>query len=173
MMGNYTQDRTYLASLGALVAIIVVAGMFALAGGSSGEAESPPGRVATSTTLPRPTPTATVDGATLDFARALDLLAVRQALAAYSGEHGNVPSSGGEVVTLCAHTDDVGCALSDFNETLAFNDGTSPYWYVSDGATYTLVAKASTDQPSGQSCPSALPAALSGGPVMCMTGEGE
>jgi hypothetical protein len=173
MMGQYWQDRTYVASLGVLLAVIVVAGAFVLAGGSSGEAESPLQAGAIATPISSAMPTATVDAATLDFARALDLLAIRDALSAYHEEYGDVPDTGGEVVTLCEEPDDAACALSDFNDELAFDDGVSPYWYASDGATYTLIARAAEEQPSGQSCPSRLPAALSDGPVMCMTGEGE
>jgi hypothetical protein len=173
MMGQYWQDRSYVTSLGALVAIIVVAGAFVIAGGSSSQADSTPQVVATATSISRATPAATADAATLDFARALDLLAIKDALSAYHDEHGAVPDTGGEVVTLCEDPSDAGCALSDFDDALRFHDGTSPYWYVSDGATYTLIAMAAEEQPSGQPCPSTLPAALSSGPIMCMSGEGE
>lgn len=170
MMGHYSQDRPYLASLGALAAIIMIGVLYLLAGGSSGEAESPP--EATATAYSR-TPTAGVDAATLDFARTLDLLAIRDALGAYYDEYGNFPNSGGEVVTLCEEPGEVGCALTDFDNDLAFDDGTATYWYASDGAAYTLIARVSLEQPDGQTCPDELPATLSDGPVICMTGEGE
>jgi ABC-type transport system substrate-binding protein len=169
MMGPYT-DRWYLGSLGALAGIIVVAAGMLLFAGSSGSAAP-----AASTAEPTTTATTTVeaDPATLDFARALDLLAVREALSAYDVEHGAFPDSSGEIGTLCAQANDPGCALIEFNSGLKFGDGESSYWYASDGSTYTLIARAEMEQPDGQSCPSELPDALTNVPVMCMTGEGD
>ncbi|MEX2225635.1 MAG: hypothetical protein WEB52_04200 [Dehalococcoidia bacterium] len=119
------------------------------------------------------TATPAADLATLDFARALDLLALRDALTAHYAEHGSFPRTSGGVETLCDDPDDAGCALAEVNDALKFNDGAEPYWYVSDGQTYTLIARASLEQPSGQSCPARLPGPLADGPVMCMFGRGD
>jgi len=172
MMGSY-QDRWYLGSLGALVGIIVAATALLLIGSSSTGAESPAQARATETTLVQATATPAADPATLDFARALDLLAVREALSGYYAEFGAFPSTDGALETLCDRADDAGCALREFNAELSFNDGKTPYWYASDGSLYTLVARAELEQPEGQSCPDELPDGLSSGPVMCMTGEGD
>jgi hypothetical protein len=173
-MGKYA-DRGYLASL-AVIAAMVLAGATVLiaGGGASSGAEPPKTAVATRTTAPA-TPTAqpTADPVTLDFARALDLGAIRDALAAYRREHGSFPSTGGDVVTLCAATGDVGCGLRAIKQDLRFDDGASPYWYASDGSEYTLIARASLEQPTPQDCPDALPGELQPGPLMCMRGQGE
>ena len=169
-MGELYRDRWYAGSLGALAVLVALGAVLLLAGGSPSSAET---TLAAVTPVASATATPAADPATVDFARALDLLAVRDALAAYRNERGSYPDTGGVIETLCAEGGDAGCALSALNDDLATNDGTQPYWYVSDGASYTLVARAELEQPEGQVCPAVLPEALEDGPVMCMTGRGE
>jgi hypothetical protein len=132
-------------------------------------AESTPVPLATATPFtpgptftPGPSPTmepaeatATIEAVTggrdRDVTRVQDLAAVVQALEQYRGEHGDYPSTAGNIQTLCAFTDvDKGCDLSEVLSPLPEDPlgdaGTNGYWYASNGATYILYAQRESEQ---------------------------
>ncbi len=173
-------DRGYLAGLGALCAISFAAVALAVAGsaGASGTAADTTVAVSTPTIAPSPEQTATpedaADGLTLDYARALDLGRLRDALGAYYAQYARYPDTSGEVAMLCGTLRSAGCDLREVAASVkadvAFSDGEMAYWYQSDGATYfVLIARASLAQDE-TACPSSLPELLSEGPVMCLRG---
>ena len=69
-------------------------------------------------------------------------------------------------------------AIADWRESVLasvpggapFADGDQPYWFLSDGTRVVLIARAQTASNTAQ-CPPALPAALTGVPVMCLKVE--
>jgi hypothetical protein len=120
--------------------------------------------------LPRsdgPTPTPDVSN---DYRRAVDLGLLREAAREYYQKRGSFPNTGGRVVALCAATVDAGCALREARG-LPSGDGESPYYYVSDGASYAVfIARTDfVDDPSA--CPKPLPRELAEGTVMCARAE--
>jgi hypothetical protein len=168
-MGNF-KDPWYAASLAALAAIALIACVALLSGGSPADADA--GASTAPAATPQAASTAVVDDVTLDFARGLDLGSIRNALIAHYASHGSFPDTDGVVTELCASPDDVGCALQEIDANVPTDDGDSPYWYVSDGSTYTLIAVAALPQADTSSCPSALPEALAGEQLMCTSGRG-
>jgi hypothetical protein len=172
-----TRDPWYGSSLAALCVILAAGGIFLATRSSDGQTDNAVNATATATAAEptsRPAATATPvpDPVTFDFARALDLLKVGQTLEAYFDENGAYPESGGEVVTLCEQTGDPGCVLTTIVVDVPFDDGEEPYWYVSDGATFTLIARAALTQEDTSACPDELPDALAALPVMCASGTG-
>ena len=169
-MGRYLRDYWYTGSLLALC--LVFAGVMSLraTGGEAAPGESTAAPSPTATVPPTPNAT---DPVTLDFARALDLNAIRDALIDYEVRNGAFPSTGGALTTLCATKNDRGCALREVNAGVPFNDGVAPYWYASDGGTYTLVARAALPQGDTSRCPDALPPELSDTPIMCTSGRAD
>jgi hypothetical protein len=119
------------------------------------------------TPTPRPVPTPGLDDVLYDARRALDLGALRDALAQYRARFGVYPSTANVVTTLCADPGDAGCALRGIDPALAFGDGEYPYWYKSDGITYyRLISRAQTTTDTGQ-C-GELPSDLADVPVLCL-----
>jgi hypothetical protein len=117
-----------------------------------------------------PTGTPDVDSVALDFGRALDLGTIRDTLTQYYDANGAYPDTNGELVVLCVDDEGPGCVLAQYNADVPFDDGLSPYWYQSDGETWTLVARAALEQANNGSCPAPLPDELTNAPVMCMNG---
>lgn len=176
-MRLYYRDYWYVASLVALSLIFALANVVVIQGGTPAGADSAavatPTRPAVATQRAAPTPAPTADPVTADFARTLDLAAARDALGAYYRANGAFPATNGGVTTLCDDAADAGCVLSSMDVELSFDDGDDPYWYASDGRTFTLIARAALSQPGEQPCPENLPAQLASGPVICMTGRGD
>lgn len=173
-------DRGYLAGLGALCAIVFIAAALAIAGpsGASGTPVDRPLAASTPATAPPAAQTAmsdeTADGLALDYARALDLGRLRDALGAYYAQYARYPDTTSEVAMLCGTLRSAGCDLREVaafvKADVAFSDGEMAYWYQSDGATYfVLIARASRYQDE-TACPSSLPEPLRGSPVMCLRG---
>ncbi len=155
------------ASLAVAVAVVAV-----LATRSGGSNAAPPAAVASTpvaTPSPQPAPTPTLADTLLDARRELDLASVRDALNAYAVFFGTYPSTGGVLRTLCAQPTDVGCTLRKYAATLPTNDGTFPYWYASDGQSFTLLARVQAAPATG-ACPGGLPAPLAREPVYCVRG---
>jgi hypothetical protein len=169
-MGRYLRDYWYTGSLLALC--LVFAGIMALRATGSDASPGESAAAPPSTATAPPTPSAT-DPVTLDFARALDLNAIRDALIAYEARNGAFPSTGGGLTTLCATKNDRGCDLREVNAGVPFSDGPAPYWYASDGRTYTLVARAALPQGDTSMCPDTLPPELSDTPIMCTSGKAD
>lgn len=172
-------DRGYLAGIGALCTIVLVAVAVAVIGSAGANGTSGDTIVAASTPTVAPSAAQTgapdtADGLTLDYARALDLGRLRDALGAYYAQYTRYPDTNGEVAMLCGTLRSVGCDLRAVAALVKadapFGDGETPYWYQSDGATYfVLVARASLAQ-DRTACPLSLPEPLSEGPVMCLRG---
>mgnify|MGYP001608768861 CR=1 FL=1 len=173
-------DRGYLAGLGALGAIVLAAVALAVAGPSGASGTSGDASVTASTPTVASSPAQTAasgdaaDGLALDYARALDLGRLRDALSAYYARYARYPDTSGGVETLCGTLRSAGCDLREVaasvKSDVAFGDGEAPYWYQSDGATYfVLVARASLAQGDAV-CPASLPEPLREGPVMCLRG---
>ncbi len=85
-------------------------------------------------------------GSDRDEVRVRDLGRIRQALADYKEEHGNYPSTGGGIQSLCAFTEfDKGCALEEVLDTIPVDPlgdpGKNGYWLASDGRTYVVYAQ--------------------------------
>jgi hypothetical protein len=118
--------------------------------------------------------TATASGpsatdAELDTRRRDDLSAAAAALETYRAKHGGYPPTNDEFGTLCAQAFDAGCLLTTVTNHLAASDGTYPYWYRSNGTTYTLFTRLQTPL-ADDGCPSQIPPALASMPVFCLSG---
>jgi hypothetical protein len=88
---------------------------------------------------------AQLGGVERDNIRRQDLDALQLALIAYSLDHNGYPDTGGSIQSLCAFKEfDVGCELESVIDPLPVDPLGDPavngYWYVSDGATYTIYA---------------------------------
>jgi hypothetical protein len=172
-----TRDPWYGSSLAALCVILAAGGLFLATRSSDGDVAPDAIVNVTATVVSTPaaaaSPTPVPDPVTFDYARALDLLKVGKALDAYYEQHGTYPDSEGEVTTLCDETGDPGCVLTTVMIDVPFDDGNDPYWYLSDGSTFTLVARSALSQEDTTACPADLPPAITGVPVMCAAGTGD
>jgi hypothetical protein len=107
-----------------------------------------------------PTPTLSPDEATAtvaattgddqrDATRQENMAALQAALEQYRDDHGEYPTTGGNIQTLCAFTEaDVGCALQEFLDPLPVDplgDPVQGYWYASGGDSYTIYAQRESD----------------------------
>ncbi len=155
------RDPRYLAPLGVLLGVIVVAGVAARTGPGRSDASAVPVATATATAA-APAATATPDGAAIDARRMGDLVKIRDAMLQYRQEHGKFLTS--KVLTvLCGALSDPGCALAP----APFADGDEPYYFRSDGAQVFLVARGLTATDTSQ-CPPVLPEELTGVPLTCL-----
>ncbi len=83
------------------------------------------------------------------------------------------PATYGDFQLVCGTTADAACVLRSYNPDLPARDRHAlSYWYRSDGATFDLFA-AGEVQPIPNDCPRTLPPALSGGPILCVSSEGD
>ena len=158
------RDPRYLAPLGVLLGVIVVAAVAAYAGSGRSDASVVP----IATTMAgdaTPAATATPERESTDARRMRDLVKVRDAMLAYRQQHGKFPISK-SLGALCATSSDPGCALAP----APFADGDEPYRFRSDGARVYLVTRAETATDTAQ-CPPALPDELTGVPVLCLQFE--
>ena len=158
------RDHGYLGSISVLVVACIIAAVFA-ASSSRGETRERP-VIAPGATPTRATPT------TADDARRADLAEIAEALDAYFAIKGTYPVTEGNPSTICAEAFDPPCLLlTTVADALPSGDGTSRYWYVSDGASFTLFAAADDSTGSGD-CGAPVPPRLADGPVLCLVGEG-
>ncbi|MHB8375526.1 MAG: hypothetical protein ACYDEB_01025 [Dehalococcoidia bacterium] len=154
-----------LASFAVVGAVLAFA--FARSGGSNA---APPAAVASAAApTPGSFPTPTLADTLLDARRQLDLASVRDALTAYTVFFGAYPSTGGVLKTLCSLPTDTGCQLARYAAALPSSDGLFPYWYASDGQSFTLLARVQTP-PEKDDCPGGLPSPLARAPVYCVRG---
>jgi hypothetical protein len=124
-------------------------------------------------------PTATAVAATptqpaqsaADAGRSADLATIGKVLETYKAAKGSYPTTELYFATLCQRAFDAGCLLTTVSKDLPVTDGATPYWYRSDGKTYTLFAHADA-APANNDCPSELPPALAGKPVLCLNSPG-
>lgn len=163
------RDRRYLASLGVLAIVLVTA---LLAGHRSTTNAQPAGGrqtvPATQTAVPTPSRDRTpgADELLLDSKRALDLKKIAAALATLHDATGAYPSTFDAFSIICATPQSTACALSALAGTVPSGDGQSPYWYRSDGRSYTLFTR--TSSLPNSACPADLPPPLLGSPVYCV-----
>ena len=106
----------------------------------------------------------------LDARRALDLGQLRDGLTSYAHFFGKYPSTSGAFTTVCVVWTDPFCDVIAHGRGLPPNDGLFPYWYASDGDSFTLMARVQT-WPEVDSCPDALPAEVGDAPVACVVGR--
>lgn len=106
-----------------------------------------------------------------DARRTADLATLSDLLETYRSRHGAYPTTESYTMTVCTSGWDPGCLLTSLSSHLPASDGSHPYWYRSDGATYTLFALVDAP-PARDDCPPPLPPTLSGGPVLCVSSPG-
>lgn len=152
--------------LGALVALIVLATIGATVPSTRSDASRPPATAVTATAAPTSTPTPDADA---DAQRARDLATLAEALDQYFVEKGEYPSTTGDFQTLCFSAWDAGCQLLSVTKEVPASDGETPYWYVSDGAGYTLFAPASAGS-GDDDCPAQRPPKLVSPALLCRSG---
>lgn len=175
-MSAAPRDPWYVASLLAIVAVIVLAISFSR-GGDDAAADEPQAAVATATPTARAaaTPTAVktpgYDMVLLDAKRAGDLDAIADAVELFRQRTGRYPTTtGGAYEHVCTPASDVGCGLASYGVT-AFDDGELPYWYSSDGSTYFNLVATSAFTHDVSAC-GTLPGELSGKPAICIASKG-
>jgi hypothetical protein len=112
----------------------------------------------------RPRPTIPGGGGTVsgdpeerDEKRRSDLLVLVGVAEDFKAENGGLPSTNGNVQTLCNYQDlDQGCALSEVLSPLPFDPLRDPvrngYWYSSDGTTAKFYASLEGEIPDDQQC---------------------
>ena len=150
-MSRVLRDPSYMISLAVLGAVLAIS--VAL------------GRGAFSASTPNPQ--ATIAQVLLDWRRLLDLDANSAALEMYRARYGVYPSSEG-FTTFCSLAYDPGCLVTFVTTKASASDGTYPYWYWSDGKTYTLFAR--VEMPIvGNRCPDEVPPPLADTPVFCLS----
>ncbi|HYM15787.1 MAG TPA: hypothetical protein VEZ14_09515 [Dehalococcoidia bacterium] len=152
-MARALQDPRYVLPLCALISVTLIS-VLAAAASLARAGVSHPAAASTGVT---------------DSQRLQDLASVRTALSIYREQTGVYPSTVGRPTTLCAQPDDAGCLLRRITRALPVSDGTTPYWYASDGLRYTLFARADAAD-AHHACASPVPAELAPGPVLCVTG---
>jgi hypothetical protein len=156
------RDPWYAAALAALAALVVVAAIVHLTG-------RPPGAAQTSKPDPRPAATVDVVAGTLDYARGVDLGQIAGALGAYRIKHGAYPNTGGKLTLLCGDDgNEPGCALIEVNPDVPVYRGGEPYWYISDGRSFTIVSTAAQPGQDMSTCPKELPPGIS--QAICLRG---
>ena len=101
-------------------------------------------------TVPTQSPTPMLGGQDRDAERVLDLQSLQAALLLYEADNGEFPDNESTLQTLCVFPEfDVGCELLEVLNQLPQDPlddaSTNGYWYVSDGATYTLYGQRESD----------------------------
>jgi hypothetical protein len=105
----------------------------------------------------------------LDARRRFDLAALHDALQSYAGFFGKYPSTDGALTTFCSRWTDAGCDVIVHGRGLPASDGFIPYWYTSDGATYTIMARMRGWPPTND-CPEPLRPEIGNLPALCVNG---
>jgi hypothetical protein len=164
------RDPRYAVPFAVLICVIAVS---AVLGRSTSSASGEPAAAAP-TAEATPVPTATPRGpsgedAALDARRRSDLAAIAAALDTYRTRNGSYPSTQNDFATLCTQAFDAGCLLTTVTKQLPAKDGTYPYWYQSDGKTYTVFSRLQTAV-ADSGCPAVVPPALAGMPTVCLSG---
>jgi len=165
---NTLRNPPYLLPLAALIAVTVIS--LALAQATSTDAVSTPRTVAQASATAVPaTPAAAQSPA--DARRAADLAKVGDLLATYRSRNGTYPTTEKYFATLCQLAFDAGCLLTTVSKDLPVTDGATPYWYRSDGQSYTLFAVADA-KADPDNCPAETPPTLAGKPLICLSSAG-
>ena len=163
-------DPRYTVPFAVLICVIAVS---AVLGRSTSNAAGEPA-VATATAAATAAPTATPsapsqEDAALDARRRSDLVVIATLLETYRTRNASYPSTQNDFATLCTRAFDAGCLLTTVTKQLPANDGTYPYWYQSNGKTYTLFSRLQTAV-ADSGCPAQTPPALANMPTVCLSG---
>lgn len=116
-----------------------------------------------------------LDAVERDQTRRQDLDKLRQALEVYAEQNGAYPDTGGKLQTLCVDIGaDAGCALATVLTELPSDplgsSSRNDYWYLSDGASFVLIARLEEMEVEEDECPD-LVARLAGGEARyCLQG---
>ena len=152
------------------VLICVIAASAVLGRSTSTADGGPAAPAATATAAPTPTPPGpSPEVAALDARRRSDLVVIATLLETYRTRNASYPSTQNDFATLCAQAFDAGCLLTTVTKELPAKDGTYPYWYQSDGKTYTLFSRLQTAV-ADSGCPAQTPPALANMPTVCLSG---
>lgn len=126
---------------------------------------------------PAATPTLEYEGDPVlrDLVRRQHLEQLRQALEQYATREGHYPDTGNQLQTLCVYRSlDVGCSLADFLPELPADplgaSTSNGYWYISDGASFVLIAKQESLAEEASACPEQVIAWARGEPRYCVSG---
>ncbi|MBI5283709.1 MAG: hypothetical protein HY874_01315 [Chloroflexi bacterium] len=161
------RDPRYIVPFAVLICVI---GASAVLGRSTSSAAGEPVPAATATAAPTPAPPGpSPEDAALDARRRSDLVVIATLLETYRTRNATYPSTQNDFATLCAQAFDAGCLLTTVTKELPAKDGTYPYWYQSDGKTYTLFSRLQTAV-ADSSCPAQVPPALANMPTVCLSG---
>ncbi|HYM16727.1 MAG TPA: type II secretion system protein GspG [Dehalococcoidia bacterium] len=163
-MDQTLRSPWYLAPFVALIAVTVVS--LVLAQRTSSNAVAAPGGVQAAATR-----TATPTQSAADARRTADLAAIGKLLETYKAANGTYPTTERYFTTLCQRAFDAGCLLTTIAKGVPFTDGSNPYWYRSDGRSYSVFAAADAAA-APNNCPSELPPALAGKAVLCVNSAG-
>jgi hypothetical protein len=166
---NTLRNPRYLLPLAALIAVTVIS--LVLAQATSTDAGSSPQTTAqpAATVVPA-SPTRAAPSAA-DARRAADLAKIGDLLATYKSRNGTYPTTEQYFSTLCQLAFDAGCLLTTISKELPVTDGATPYWYRSDGQSYSLFAVADA-KPDPDNCPDEVPPTLAGKPLICLSSAG-
>lgn len=166
-LARILRDPPYLIALAALVAVIGLSVTFGRGSSSAASVIAQPTEAApTATPAPTVVPTATLAQGLLDARRGFDLARDTTALETYRSKFGAYPSSDGLFTKFCTLGYEPACRLISVTEQISASDGERPYWYRSDGQTYTMFAE--VWQPIvNNHCPRELPPLLTNVPVLC------
>jgi hypothetical protein len=104
-----------------------------------------------------------------DSSRADDLDWLEQALSKHAALVGTYPSTLGTITPVCSQLTDPACALWHVDGAMYASDGSTPYYYQSEGTAYTLYAR--TDSLRKSNCPEVLPSGFTTGFVICRSGR--
>jgi hypothetical protein len=163
------RDPRYSLPLAVLICVIVVSAVLGRTGTQASTAQDAPAASGpTVVSSPAPSGPSAADVA-LDTRRRDDLASVAGALDAYRAKAGVYPSTQGDFATLCVRAFDAGCLLTTVTKQLAASDGAYPYWYQSDGKTYTLFTRLQTAM-DANGCPAQAPPALASVSIYCLSG---
>src|SRR5581483_747650 len=140
--------------------------------GSAPDAEAPPAvaRPATGAVLGEAARSPGPGDVLLDARRQLDLATDRDALLAWATIYGAFPDTGGTLTTLCDSPRDAACPVAGAATDMPVGDREFPYWYASDGSTFTLLARVQTP-PVRDDCPPHIRDVVGDTPVFCLNGR--
>jgi hypothetical protein len=140
--------------------------------GSAPDAEAPPAvaRPATGAVLGEAARSPGPGDVLIDARRQLDLATDRDALLAWATIYGAFPDTGGTLTTLCDNPRDAACPVAGAATDMPVGDREFPYWYASDGSTFTLLARVQTP-PARDDCPPRVRDVVGDTPVFCLNGR--
>ncbi len=152
------RDPRYLAPLGVLLGVMLVAAVLASDCSSRHAAASREPTVVVEQSSAR---------AVTDADRLQDLAKLRTAMLAYRKRHDAFPVTAQGITTICAVQTDPGCVLGSLGTAPPFADRDRPYWFISDGVRAVLVAVSEAASNSAQ-CPRVLPPELVAALLICL-----